>query len=137
MTINEFFKLTLSKTYNNDKTDADLAKLAGCSREHINKLRNGKFPFTKVKLETLLRLFPELHLVLGGVDFRGDVHNDGNIGPNSGTQSVMIMTGGGPDISAELRRAILSCKSLCPNCALTVLSLMEQLAEKKSKGPKP
>lgn len=43
------------------KTNRELAEIAGISHAHINRLLNGPPEnLLKVKLETLLRLFPEL-----------------------------------------------------------------------------
>lgn len=63
----EHLRMILEGMYQNGKTDQEIADLLGCSQSQINHLRNGKRSFAKMRLETLLRLFPNMRITLDGM----------------------------------------------------------------------
>lgn len=72
----------LQAEYDKGATDQAIATRLGCSQQQINNLRNGKRSFAKMRLETLLKLFPNLSISLGGVPLHGrghSVNGHGNI----------------------------------------------------------
>lgn len=64
-------RATLQEEYDRGATDQAIASRLGCSQQQINNLRNGKRSFAKMRLETLLKLFPRLSIALGGVPVHG------------------------------------------------------------------
>jgi transcriptional regulator with XRE-family HTH domain len=72
----------LQTEYAKGATDQEIADRLGCSQQQVNHLRNGKRSFSKMRLETLLKLFPKLSIALDGVALHGNaigtVNGNGN-----------------------------------------------------------
>ena len=58
--INEQLRMVLEDMYQRGMKDQEIADLLGSSQSHINHLRKGKRTFAKMRMETLLKLFPNL-----------------------------------------------------------------------------
>ena len=75
-------KQVLEEEYLRGATDQEIADRLGCSQTQVNNLRNGKRSFSKMRLETLLKLFPKLSIALDGVALHGNaigtVNGNGN-----------------------------------------------------------
>lgn len=75
-------KQVLEEEYLRGATDQEIADRLGCSRAQVNNLRNGTRSFSKMRLETLLKLFPKLSIALDGVALHGNaigmVNGNGN-----------------------------------------------------------
>lgn len=56
----ELQRLLNARLAQTGETEAKLAKIAGCSQVHINRLKNKDGSFETLKLSTFLALFPEL-----------------------------------------------------------------------------
>ncbi|MDY0176188.1 MAG: helix-turn-helix transcriptional regulator [Lentisphaeria bacterium] len=61
----------LQHEYARGATDQEIADRLGCSGQQINRLRNGKRSFAKMRLETVLKLFPKLSIALDGIPIHG------------------------------------------------------------------
>ena len=123
MNIQELLQSWLVSLYNSGKTDEELAKMAGTSRPHINRLRHGTFPFEKVKLETLLRLFPNMRIELG--DTITTSHSAVNNGTNNGSMTVNNQTTAELEpLKSALRSAILK-SDMCSDCKVKILTMLE------------
>ncbi len=57
--------------YDHGATDQEIADRLGCSHQQVNRLRNGTRTFSKMRLETLLKLFPKLTIALDGMPIHG------------------------------------------------------------------
>lgn len=125
MNIQELLQSWLVSLYNGGKTDEELAEMAGTSRVHINRLRHGKFPFEKVKLETLLKLFPNMRIELG--DTITASHSAVNNGTNNGSMTVNNQTTDGSEpVKSALRSAVLK-SDMCSDCKVKILTLLETM----------
>lgn len=72
----------LQTEYDHGATDQEIADRLGCSHQQVNRLRNGQRSFHKMRLETLLQLFPNLSIALDGVPIHGraaTINGNGNI----------------------------------------------------------
>ena len=73
----------LQAEYDRGATDQEIAGRLGISQQQVNRLRNGARSFDKMRLETLLKLFPKLSLVLNGNTLHGpsvsNINGHGNI----------------------------------------------------------
>lgn len=73
----------LQREYARGATDQEIADRLGCSQAQINNLRNGKRSFAKMRLETVLKLFPKLSIALDGIPIHGAavtaINSNGNI----------------------------------------------------------
>ena len=56
----------LQSAYDQGATDQEIADRLGTTQQQINNLRNGKRSFSKMRLETLLKLFPGIQVALDG-----------------------------------------------------------------------
>lgn len=123
MNIQELLQSWLVSLYNSGKTDEELAEMAGTSRAHINRLRHGTFPFEKVKLETLLKLFPNMRIELGDtITARQSAVNNGT---NNGSMTVNNQTTGGSEpLKSALRSAVLK-SDMCSDCKVKILTMLE------------
>lgn len=115
MTLQEILQNCLNEKYKSGLTDEELAQIAGCTRVHINRLRHGKFPIEKVKLETLLRLFPDMRITLGGTDITAS-NSAVNTGTNNGSMTVTVASSG--DVEDIKRRILdaLADSDMCDEC---------------------
>ena len=98
----------LRSEYERGATDQEIADRLGCSQQQVNNLRNGRRTFAKMRLETLLKLFPKLSIALEGVPLHGQpttaINGHVNIisGRDSNGNSVTIS--GQEFCQAELER---------------------------------
>lgn len=65
MDIYESCRQALKEEYAKGATQEELARRAGISQTHINRLLNGRSSFATLKLETLLKLLPSAQLAVG------------------------------------------------------------------------
>ncbi len=124
MNIQELLQSWLVSQYNSGKTDEELAEMAGCTRVHINRLRHGKFPMSKVKLETLLKLFPNLHIELG--DSITAPNSAVNTGTNNGTMTVNNQMKADSEWKSALIAA-LNKSDMCDTCFRKAVRIIETL----------
>ena len=124
MNLQELLQNWLVSQYNEGKTDEELADIAGCTRVHINRLRHGKFPMEKVKLETLLKLFPNLRISLDGSPITA-TNSAVNAGVNNGSMTIHA-AGEADQIKSSLRSAILKSDGICDSCKVKILTLLEK-----------
>ena len=110
------------------QTNQQMADVADTSHQHINRLLNGKpEQFGKVKLETLLRLFPSFFApcLSGGVKTTL-TNSNGNAIANNGTAIVSPQD----DLlkKEQLVTAILNDDGICDACKVRVLKLLQNSA---------
>ena len=67
MEILENLRQIIMDKYAKGMTDQQIADELGCSHQQINHLRNGNRSFANMRLETLLRLFPNMRITLDGL----------------------------------------------------------------------
>ena len=67
MDILENLRQIIMDKYAKGMTDQQIADELGCSHQQINHLRNGNRSFANMRLETLLRLFPNMLITLDGM----------------------------------------------------------------------
>lgn len=125
MNLQEMLQNWLIAQYNEGKTDEELANMAGCTRVHINRLRHGKFPMGKVKLETLLKLFPNIRISLDGSPITA-TNSAVNAGVNNGNMTIHA-AGDGERLKSSLRSAILKTDDICDKCKVKILTLLETI----------
>lgn len=121
---------TLSKTLQDElkkqsaagSTNKEMADRAGCSQQRINQLLN-QGGFEKVKLETLLKLFPGMRITLGGTDITA-TYSAVNAGVNNGSMTIHA-AGEENKIKSSLRSAILKSDGICDACKVKILTLLE------------
>ena len=106
------------------QTNQQMADVADTSHQHINRLLNGKpEQFGKVKLETLLRLFPSFFApCLNGGATTNLTNSNGNAISNSGIAISSHQT----DVlqKEQLVTAILNDEGICDACKVRVLKLL-------------
>lgn len=113
----------INDKYANGMTDEEIACEFGCSHQQINHLRNGKRSFGNMKLETLIRMFPNLRVSLDGSPITA-TNSAVNAGVNNG--SMTIHAAGEEDkIKSSLRSAILKSDGICDSCKVKILTLLE------------
>lgn len=93
------------------ETEAKVAKTAGCTQGHINRLKNKKVSFGALKLSTFLALFPHLAKHLAA-----EVHNlaeaiDAGIPPanaNGSNSPNVIQAAGGSSVVVNAPGALVT-----------------------------
>lgn len=126
MNIQELLQSWLVSLYNSGKTDEELAEMAGTSRAHINRLRHGTFPFEKVKLETLLKLFPNMRIELGDtITARQSAVNTGTV---NGSMTVNNQgRADAADLKSSIRKALIKTDGMCDACKLKAIDIIESV----------
>ena len=123
MDILETLQEIIIKKYENGMTDDEIATEYGCSHQQINHLRNGKRSFGKMKLETLLRMFPNIRISLDGSPITA-TNSAVNAGVNNGSMTIHA-AGEADQIKSSLRSAILKSDGICDSCKVKILTLLE------------
>lgn len=80
MNIYDSCQEALKVEYAKGVTQEDLAKRAGISQSHINRLLNGRSSFKDIKLETMLKLLPQASVSVGDLQIINNGTNTGVIG---------------------------------------------------------
>lgn len=123
MNLQEMLQNWLIAQYNEGKTDEELANIAGCTRVHINRLRHGKFPMEKVKLETLLKLFPNIHISLDGSPITA-TNSAVNAGVNNGNMTVHAVNG---DAIKNAITSKLVDSDMCSDCIVKAIKIIKEI----------
>lgn len=109
------------------KTNQEIADLAGVSQQHINRLLNGSADaLGKVKLETLVRLFPR---IFENIDqSSANIHG---IGVNSGNHAtVNIHNGASNEVLGDIEQDILEDSKMCDACKVAALGIIKRHRKK-------
>ena len=125
MDIIESLNRLISDKYHNGMTDDEIANELGCSHQQINHLRNGRRSFAKMKLETVLRLFPNIRISLDSSPITATT-SAVNAGINNGSMTVHNGSSSSESLKSAIRSAILS-SDMCSDCKVKILTLMESL----------
>lgn len=123
MNLQEMLQNWLVALYNEGKTDEELADMAGCTRVHINRLRHGKFPMEKVKLETLLKLFPNIRISLDGSPITA-TNSAVNAGVNNGNMTVHAVNG---DAIKNAITSKLVDSDMCSDCIVKAIKIIKEI----------
>ena len=121
--INEQLRMVLEDMYQRGMKDQEIADLLGSSQSHINHLRKGKRTFAKMRMETLLKLFPNLRISLDGSPITA-TNSAVNAGVNNGSMTIHA-AGEADQIKSSLRSAILKSDGICDACKVKILTLLE------------
>lgn len=108
------------------QTNQQIANIAGCTQQHINRLLNGKpEQIGKVKLETLLKLFPAFFAPCLSGGAKTTLNNsNGNAIANNGTAIVSQLDGALP--KEQVVTAILNDDKICDTCKVRVLKILQK-----------
>lgn len=123
MDIYELLMDFLQTQYNNGKTETEIANDTGLSQQQVNALRNKKRSFAKMRLETLLRMFPNIRISLDGSPITA-TNSAVNAGVNNGNMTIHAV-GDGERLKSSLRSAILKTDDICDKCKVKILTLLE------------
>lgn len=123
MDIYELLMDFLQTQYNNGKTETEIANDTGLSQQQVNALRNKKRSFAKMRLETLLRMFPNIRISLDGSPITA-TNSAVNAGVNNGSMTIHA-AGEADQIKSSLRSAILKSDGICDACKVKILTLLE------------
>lgn len=123
MDIYELLMDFLQTQYNNGKTETEIANDTGLSQQQVNALRNKKRSFAKMRLETLLRMFPNIRISLDGSPITA-TNSAVNAGVNNGSMTIHA-AGEADQIKSSLRSAILKSDGICDSCKVKILTLLE------------
>ncbi len=105
-------------------TNKEMGIRAGCSQQRINQLIHDG-GFEKVKLETLLKLFPNIRISLDGSPITA-TNSAVNAGVNNGNMTIHAV-GDGERLKSSLRSAILKTDDICDKCKVKILTLLETI----------
>lgn len=129
--MDEYYKALFSLLTQRSKagqTNQQIANIAGCTQQHINRLLNGKpEQIGKVKLETLLKLFPAFFApcLSGSVKTTLTNSNGNAIATNNGTAIVSQPEGAFP--KEQVVTAILNDDKICDTCKVRILKLLNNV----------
>lgn len=115
-------QIELKKESASGTTNKEMGLRAGCSQQRINQLIHDG-GFEKVKLETLLKLFPNLRISLDGSPITA-TNSAVNAGVNNGSMTIHA-AGAADQIKSSLRAAILKSDGICDACKVKILTLLE------------
>lgn len=127
--MDEFYKTLfalLTRRSEEGQTNQQIANIAGCSQQHINRLLNGDASqFGKVKLETLLKLFPAFFAPCLSGGAKTTLNNsNGNAIANNGT--AIVSRPDGAFQKEQVVTAILNDDTICDTCKVRVLKLLNK-----------
>lgn len=116
----------LKQRRSNGETNQRIADTAGVKQPHINRLLNGDASqFGKVKLETLLKLFPAFFAPCLSGGAKTTLNNsNGNAIANNGT--AIVSQPDGALQKEQVVTAILNDDKICDTCKVRVLKLLNK-----------
>ena len=111
------------KELRQEMTQQEMAKKAGCSQSYINHLLNNSADnLANVRLDILLRLFPELFY---SIIQKSQVEN--GIGISNGDNATVNTTiQSGTFLKDNLLSAVLDDDTICDKCKVKVLKLLKK-----------
>lgn len=113
----------INDKYANGMTDEEIACEFGCSHQQINHLRNGKRSFGNMKLETLIRMFPNLRVSLDGSPITA-TNSAVNAGVNNGNMTVHAVNG---DAIKNAITSKLVDSDMCSDCIVKAIKIIKEL----------
>ena len=118
--INELLQILLRAYRDKGMTNQAIADMGGLTHGHVNRLLNGPSSnLGKVKLETLVKLFPELF-----TSIVQNVHADNGIGIANGDYATV---NNAQSLDAlRLEKSILDDDGICDSCKIKVLKLLKK-----------
>ena len=103
-------------------TNKEMGIRAGCSQQRINQLIHDG-GFEKVKLETLLKLFPNIRISLDGSPITA-TNSAINAGVNNGNMTVHAVNG---DAIKNAITSKLVDSDMCSDCIVKAIKIIKEL----------
>lgn len=103
-------------------TNKEMGIRAGCSQQRINQLIHDG-GFEKVKLETLLKLFPNIHISLDGSPITA-TNSAVNAGVNNGNMTVHAVNG---DAIKNAITSKLVDSDMCSDCIVKAIKIIKEI----------
>lgn len=103
-------------------TNKEMGIRAGCSQQRINQLIHDG-GFEKVKLETLLKLFPNIRISLDGTPITA-TNSAVNAGVNNGNMTVHAVNG---DAVKNAITSKLVDSDMCSDCIVKAIKIIKEM----------
>ena len=120
MTIYETIRSRLTELRSTGKTDRELADIAGCTQQQINRMINKPVEYLEtVSLKTIVRLFPDLFssakATANGTGAAAAINGTAIGGNNNQADKVLN----------DLESGVLDDEQICDKCKIRVLRLIK------------